>query len=325
MKILVINPGGIGDVLLFTPALRVLREEFPGVRIDVLLVQKAPAEFLDPKLADKIIIHSLKDGFFKTLKLILQLRKERYDISIVSAGVNPSKSRVLAFLTGARKKLREPSPINTSWHEIDANISILRAGGMRAEPSLKYPVLALSKEQLQFAEEFIKTNNLTGRTLIAFHPGSSQTQSVKRWPKEYFIELGKKILSSFPKAEIFIVGEPREKDICLEIQNALKERSLLVVEYSLKRVAALLAASKAFVGGDSGIAHIAAAVQIKTIVLFGPTDPKRTSPRGPHVFIIQEHCSKMATSPRYPYQGPHQCMKRITSKMVLEELTRGVF
>jgi heptosyltransferase-2 len=119
--------------------------------------------------------------------------------------------------------------------------------------------------------------------VISLHPGSGSFR--KNWPVEQFALLADRVRSSMPAQPLFILGEA----------DAAAARALprlapavpVLANRTLKEVASVLAASRGYVGNDSGITHLAAALGVPVVALFGPTDAAMWGPRGANVVILR--------------------------------------
>ena len=335
-KILIIHPGGIGDLIMFTPALQVLKNNFPDSAIDVFAgFTPVAAEVLrGSEIINKIFDFNFpKSSFFDKINFILKLREEKYDLTIVAAGANPLKASIFSFLINGRKSVGEyrkfklpfythQVKLDGNQHKIRANLKLLKVLGITAE-DVPPPFFALKNSDKQFAEEFILKNNLRNKILIGFSMGSGTAQQFKLWPSENFIELGRKVLDNFPDAHILLFGSLSEKDICSKLQNELKERVVPIIDKSLSQAAALINKCKIFVSSDTGPCHIAATTEADLIVIFGPTILERTGPVGPKVHIISEKCRYQyhdIFTPKYDIYKEHRCLEKITPERVFNKV-----
>ena len=337
-KILIINTGGIGDLIMFTPALQALKNNFSSSTIDIFVSYTTGATGVlgGHKVINRILFFDFqKSNFFNKIEFIYKLRKEKYDLAIVASGLNPFKSNLFAFLIGAKNRACEYGKfkwtfynhqvkLNGNQHKIDANLNLLKSLGINIENSTPPPVtFDTANGDKKFASQFIEKNNLESKILIGFSIGSGTAQQFKLWPNENFVELGKKILDRYPDALIFIFGSLGEKDLCSKIQNELKEKSISIIGKTLSQVAALIDRCRIFVSSDTGLSHIAATTNADLIAVFGPTIPERTGPVGPRVHIISEKCRYRyhdIFTPKYDVSREHQCLKKITPEIVFNKV-----
>ena len=128
-----------------------------------------------------------------------------------------------------------------------------------------------------------------GQWLWAIHPGSGGLH--KNWPLERFLETAGKLKAGGQVQPVFLSG-PAEEEAGLFSVKKIQSRGFPVIrDLSLPLLASILFFCKGYLGNDSGISHLAAAVGIPTVVLFGPTDPAFWSPQGTDVKIISPDCS----------------------------------
>jgi ADP-heptose:LPS heptosyltransferase len=169
------------------------------------------------------------------------------------------------------------TPIVSSMHAVDhflrpvADIGI--DPGEEPAPTLKLPDAMVADAR--------RVENM-GRCTIALHPGSGGRH--KNWPVEKFIELAELLRRDTDLTPVFTLGEADEAE-----RAALERMSsgiAVVDNRGLVLMAGILTTCGGYVGNDSGITHLAAAVGIPTVALFGPTDPRIWGPRGPNARII---------------------------------------
>lgn len=318
------------------PALRALKEAFPESKIDAALVQMASEAILTEEFCDRafLIPYDLSD-WRALLHSAFALRRERYDICFVSSGAHPWKAGLISWLTGAKARLGEtrgrfPSlfythtaPFRKTLHVLESNENILAAFGIPVRHKL--PSLRVNQESARKAEEFFSEHSLASRQVIGLHVGSSLLGGAKRWPTKHAQLLGALLKERKDGARVLVFGSSVELELCKEVAEGIGSTACLAAGYPLSESVALLARCTAFVGPDGGVAHIAAALGVPTVVMFGPVDPRRCIPRGEHVSLIQEYCKDMRTVPDHAREGRHECMERITPERVFRELTKTGF
>jgi lipopolysaccharide heptosyltransferase II len=336
-KILIIRSSGIGDLIMLTPALKILRKNLPKAAIDIFIGQPVAGEVLEEdRTVNKIWKCDWQtNNLLNKLKFIWKLQKEKYDLVIVSTGINPFLGSLFAFLTGAKFRVGEyrrfkmpfynhQIKTNKNHHKIQSNIELLQKLGLKIEKAPS-PFFEFKKEDEEFAQNFIKKIRAKRKILIGFHPGAGEKQLFKVWPKDNFIELGRKILENYKKACLILFGDSKEKELCQEIKEKIGRDAFVVTSLTLKQAAALIDNCQGFVSSDSGMAHVAATTRTNLIALFGPGLPGRTGPVGEKVYIIKEKCSYPShdlLNPKYDTKRVHKCLERITPDRVFNELKK---
>lgn len=336
-KILIIRSSGIGDLIMVTPSLKILRKKFPKATIDIFVGQLVAGEVLvEGQTVNKIWNCDWQENnLLNKLKFIWKLRKEKYDLSIVSTGINPFLGSLFVFLTGAKfrvgeyRKFKMPFynyqiKTNKNHHKIQSNIELLQKVGLKIE-EVPSPLFEFKREDKEFAQNFLKKIGAKRKILIGFHPGAGEKQLFKVWPKDYFIELGRKILENYNDVILVLFGATKEKKICLEIKEKIGKDTFEATILTLKQAAALIDNCHGFISSDSGMAHVAATTRTNLIALFGPGLPGRTGPVGEKVHIIKEKCSYPShdlLNPKYDTKRVHNCLKRITPDRVFNELEK---
>jgi len=336
-KILLIHTWGIGDLIMFTPVLKILRKNFRRSQIDVFVDQPIVGEVLqENQTVNKILRFTWrKNTFFQKVKFIFKLRKEKYDISIVSTGINPWRAGLFSFLIGAKIRIGEYRknriPFYThqitadkNQHKINSNLNLIKLLGIKIK-NVPLPFFEFGKTEKDFVEAFIKGINPKNKILIGFHPGAGEKQLFKTWDKHNFVTLGQKIIEKYKDVCIIVIGGPKEKKTCERIKAKIKKNTFLATSFTLKQVAALIDNCNIFISSDSGIGHIASTTKTNLIAIFGPTNPKRTGPTGPRVRIIREKCDRPYNdliNPRYNTKKIHKCLKKITPERVFSEITK---
>lgn len=340
-KILIINPGGIGDLIMFTPALQILRDNFPEAKIDVFVVF-TPASgqiFREGGITNRIFDFDWnKNNFFKKIKFIYKLRKEKYDLAIIPTDVNPFLGSLFTFLIGAKFRLGEYRRFKTLFythqvkadinlHKVYSDLNLLRILGLKIEeiPSL---IFELSQEDKLFAEKIISQIGAKNKILIGIHPGAGEKMRFKVWSKDNFIKLGRKILENCNDAYLILFGGPKERETCLQMKEKIGGNVFLATNFSLKQVAALIGNCRIFISSDSGLSHVASTTKTNLITLFGPTIPERTGPVGERVRIIKEKCSYPSNgfnNKKYDTKRAHRCLQKITPERVFNELEKFIF
>jgi len=212
-KILFIMMGGIGNMIFLTPALKAIREALPNAEFVFLLGPFGAEKIVEnsPLFNKKIIVRSkIYGGIRGKIKLIKELRKEKFALSFTTTGSNPLKSGLLCLLSGIKLRIGEnikgrgifynlKIPFAPLSHEVEGNISLVEKLGIKvAEKTLS---IQHSEDDDLYAEIFFKKHGLDRIKAVGLHPGSGIHQaSFKRWSIENFALLADQIIDEFKTA-----------------------------------------------------------------------------------------------------------------------------
>ncbi len=325
LRILVLCLPGIGDTLLFTPALRFLRRHFPEARIWVLVMFQGSLQVLEKNPhADRIILWEfLKEGFFRSLKFLWSLRRRHFDISIMAYPANRIEYSLVHFLIGAGRRYghryhhRDLSSMNflhghtvredDERHNVEENLALLSRLGVETGTPDGLE-LYLSAEDQVWARRWLRENGLEGARLIGFHAGTAElkNQARRRWPVERFARLGERLAGEM-KAHILIFGGPDEESLKETLRDGMSRPGLIVSGTTMRQTAALIEHCDLFVSNDSALMHTAAAMKVPCVVIFGPTNPKWVYPYGTAYRIVRLN---LDCSPCFYYSAkPLSCRK----------------
>jgi ADP-heptose:LPS heptosyltransferase len=298
--ILVVKLAAIGDLLLATPALRALRESYPGAQIDLLVTPSSAGVLNDWEVINRVIVLDkyLFDypkqfltnplNLLKLRPLLRDLRGGHYDAVLLMHHLTlffgRRKHQALITATGAKYlvgldnghgwflNVKVPDRGFGFLHEADYNLAIAEAvGGKTSEKWLTMPLNETHRSaarQLVFGEG---TPEQTRRPLIAMHPGSGGYSTARRWAPERFAQLADTLYQEVG-GQLLLVGGPEEAELHAQILNLLGSsvpaRSL-AGRGSIQVTAAALELADLFIGNDAGPMHLAAAVGTPTVAIFG--------------------------------------------------------
>ncbi len=287
-RILAIRAGALGDTILALPSIGALRRLVGAAgEVDLLATEPAARLALGPRLATRV--HSIDRAPFRAL---FQESADDSDLcSFLRLFALVLAWSKLPHLEGKFAKLGIPL-IRASPHPqggVHASDHLYRAldslGVVGAAPP---PEIDLDSESRLAALDFLRRNELPASDFIALHPSSGSP--AKNWPRERFRELGVGLRrEGWPL--LWIEGEA-DRDVVASLAGRVD--APVARDLPLPVLASLLAMSRGFVGNDSGVTHLAAAVKTPTIALFGPTDPAVWAPRGPIVLVLS-HASDVET------------------------------
>lgn len=265
-RILFITLSNIGDALMTTPALETLHRRYPTARIDLVADRRSDAIFHHCPYLEHIFYKDKTAGTRGLLKLIAQLRKQRYDLIV------DLRTDGLAYLLRARRRLTKWHARPLGAHAVEQHMGVLAALGPLEIPPMR---IWLTDELQTQAQQQLATQ--TSKTWLALGPGANWEPKI--WPAARYRELANSVQTHFDG--VLLLGGPGDIPRCTEVANGLQLPTLNVAgKTDLLQAAALLAQTRLFVGNDSGLGHLAAAVGRPTLTVFGPGQPQRYRPWG---------------------------------------------
>lgn len=341
-KILILALSGIGDALMFTPALRLLRQN-TSAQIDALVMFGGVKDIYSRNKDIDNVIHFdfLKSGAVKSFLFLLTLYR-KYDTVINVYPSNRKEYNIISLLTGAKRRagvkyLRQDKEnfggLNNvriieddKVHNVRTNIRLvekLLGKKLNDEPALVFHLL---DEDKTFASEYLKSININENdNVVGFHPGSAtlKNHEKRRWEPEKFAALAKMIIKD-RDAKILIFGGPEEKELREYIRNNIDSANAIIVESkNLAQSAAIMKRCNVFVSNDSSLMHVASAMGLKVIAIIGPTNPAYIHPwKTEHEIVtINLECAPcFIYSPRplicFRDDVKFKCIKEITVDMV---------
>lgn len=302
MRILIIKPSSLGDVVHALPTVNLIRKKFADAHISWLInAELSPLLKKCPVINDCIEFHRRDSG--KWLPLLRQLRRQRFDLVVDLQGL--LRSGLFAFTTGAHRRIglsdaREGSRFFYTetvqvprLHAVDRYL--LAAKHLGCEGAIEFP-LGLDERA-------------PSRSLIAVN--SSARWNTKIWGDDKFAAL----IRQLPADRIVLTGSASEAS---RIEKIAQGRRNLAGKTDLLELADLYRQCAVLITNDSGPMHLAAAVGTPVVAVFGPTDPLLTGPYGDrHVVLragilcspcLKDHCA---------HTPPMECMDKITVEQVL--------
>ncbi len=294
-RILMVNFGGIGDEILFLPAISSLKKEFPQAKITLALEPRSKSVKDLSNLIDDVMCVDIKgkNKYFELLKFVIKARLGKYDM-VFSSGAN-NLIPLLLFMTGITYRYGFESgkgPFNLSKLLLTKAVKLDKnryASFMYHE--LVTPVTDIKTEYPEIdAGEVEKEPNS-----VLVHPGVSKMSVVrhmiKTWTPEIWAELIQKILNTGKK--VYLIGGPDDKE-CIEkiveiIGSAPNFENLYGTTKNIMDLARLTKKAEVLVCSDSAPMHIGVGVGTKTLALFGPTDEKKLIPNNEKYIAIKNN------------------------------------
>lgn len=326
-KIIVRMPNWIGDLVMATPILSDLRKKFPEAEITVMC-QKPLSELLqeDPDINEIFAFEKLPCAFLRKVErrdVISRIREGKYDLGLLLTNSFSSawwfyrgqvENRV-GFSGHFRSLLLNNTPdLPKDIHQVEAYKHLLKPLGIPVSTTL--PRIFLKDEEVKEAKELLEQRGASKHKVIGISPGAAFGPS-KRWPEENFFALVEK-LSKDPSLRIVIVGDSSVTPFAKKIVRAFDSVIDLTGTTSLRMLCSIISLCDLFLTNDSGPMHIAAALKVPLIALFGSTSPQKTGPYK-HGEILYKNVSCSPCFKRVcPIDFP--CMKKITVKEVYQKV-----
>lgn len=294
-KILMVNFGGIGDEILFLPAISSLKKEFPDAEITLALEPRSKSvkdlsNLIDEVMCVDIKANGGKHKYTELAKFVLEARKRKFDM-VFSSGAN-QLIPLLLFSTGIKQRYGYKSGFLS-------NLLLTRAVELNKNQyaSFMYHELVTPVTDKKTLYPEIDAGDIEkepGSVLI--HPGVSKMSVVKNmvktWSPEIWAELVKKVLAKGKK--VYLIGGPDDKE-CIEkiveiIGDTPNFENLYGTTKNIMDLARLTKRSETLICSDSAPMHIGVGVGTRTLALFGPTDEKKLIPDNEKFVAIKNNC-----------------------------------
>jgi heptosyltransferase-2 len=296
MRILINALSGIGDAVMFSSALSVLKKHLPDSQIDMLaMFSQVKDIYSTNKNLNRIyFIDFLHQSKFKSIRALLALRKNKYDISINVYPSNRKEYNLLNRFLGAKMRIASKYDhysfsnfdfLNTHLkhetkdrHNVLENFDLIKFIVKEAqETELPAYEIKVGIEQEVHATEYQIDNLLTDAFIVGFHAGSATFKGHinKRWDRDKFILLAKKLHERY-RAQILLFGT--EIDINEYIYKPIEGYAYIPKANNIMSTIALMEKCKLFVSNDAALMHIASALKIPTVCIFGYTNHNELHP-----------------------------------------------
>ena len=323
---------GIGNALLAVPMVRQIKRKLPGARVVVLARTGAMGEVF-ARLGEVDEVRRLGGGSVGMFRSMRQLARERPEAFLVPFPSNRLQYMALATASGARRRVLHSYPIGTvrtlrflpaqfvpavrGRHDVLSNLDLLGAIGIEPDFSAR-PEFPVNEDDRDRASDLLRSAGVDADAHpIVIHAGSATTilARAKRWPPALFAELIGRLAEQYT-APILILEGPDEPGVASEILSHRKGSAKpLHLAGPLATTAAVLERARLYVGTDSGLAHLAAAVGTPPVTLFAPADPDRVCPYGYRDLVVQPKCD-CCPSLLYPFESTRPRLKNIASACI---------
>jgi|SRR5579884_70569 len=331
--ILVIKLRYIGDVLLTTPVLHALRDRWPEARM-TMLVNPGTEDVVrwNPDLTEVLTVP--RAGWGASMRFVHELRRRRFDLVIDLT--DGDRAAFLAWWTGApirigfNEERRWRGRLYTTVvdtpkqrHRIERDLETLRPLGLAPKPVP--PILRTAEDDERRAEEVLRAAAVLGKPgrqppLVMLHPGARYW--FKAWPADRFAEVADRLIQTYG-CRVIIGGGVQERVMADELVRRLGVTVIDVAgRIDLLTFAAVLKRCALLICNDNGAMHMAAALGVPVVALFGPSDPAEWGPRTDHAIVLYKHLDCRACFHPTCLRGEENCMRQITVDEVFRAACR---
>ena len=327
MKILVRATNWVGDAIMSLPALQALRTRYPEAQIAILARSWVADLYWEQNVANDIVEYDSKvkhSGIWGRERLAREMRARKFDIAVLFQ--NAFDAAWIAWRAGIARRigyardLRGPFLTNalavprqgeTPGHESYYYLELLRRAGLiESYGAVKEIRLRVGADVKDRAEQTLRDAGIDpNRIRVAIAPGAAYG-AAKCWMPERYAALADRLIDEFGAA-VIIFGAAAEAEVARRISAAMRHKPIsLVGQTSIGELPALLSACQLFIGNDSGAMHVAAAVGLPVVGIFGSSDPTGTAPLTPKFRLVRH---AVDCSPCFLRRCPidHRCMTRI--------------
>lgn len=338
-NVLLIQLGDIGDVVLTSPSLKAVKENYPNAAVSIL-VSKPFGCLLssDPNVHEVVEVSKSRGPFLSRLRqhlsLMRRIRRAHYDLVVdLRTG---DRGAILTLLTGARVRIGRPGTKQQFWHGLaytntikkleaapppahpgaDQSLCILRQIGITANDTT--PHLFISKQDRATAAALFNKSGLpAGAHWVTINPYSRW--KYKEWDNIKWGQVIDRLWEAYRIPSV-LVGSAEEAAGCEKITSGREGSTFnLAGKTTLGELAAVISMSSLHLGVDSAASHIAAALDVPTVTIHGPTDWRAwriADERHRIVTPIMEcvPCSRMGCDDT----GKSECLEQLETATVLE-------
>jgi ADP-heptose:LPS heptosyltransferase len=288
-KTLIFCPIGLGNFIMATPCLEFLSHALGRGNLALLALKPGIRDMARESgfFGEVFAWDPDKQGYWEGIRVLRRIRKSGFAHSLALFPTSHWKFGLFALLSGIPSKVgfRYPRqswpsrlqslslPLDPNAHDTDQNLRLAEAYLGRAASAPYQPVFPLAPAAPSPA--------LAGKAYFVCHPGSSAERGMreKRMPTGVFADLIRRLHREFGLQGL-LIGGPEEQALREEIAALAPEAAFLAPSRNLEEVAGQILGSRFFLGNDSGLMHVAAALGKKCLAFFGPTDERRTGPYG---------------------------------------------
>lgn len=318
-NILVIRPGGMGDAILLLPSLRALKEGRPDMELTVLAEKRNQAVFAMVPWIERIVCYDRPMQFLRLFGRSFDLvidTEQWHLLAAIIARLLANGAPVIGFLTRPERErlLHLPLPYSQDDWEADSFARLFSPVIGRAV-SMRLPFfLAKARQQ---AGRLLTT---VAEPFIVLFPGASI--AARCWGEKRLRAVARQVAAR--NIGVVVIGGRQEKEMGERIVAGISGTVNLASRTSLAETAAVISESAMLLSGDSGVLHLAAALDKPTVSIFGPSSPEKWAPKGAHHLVLR---SSLSCSPCMRYGSMPPCTEgvRCLREITVDQVAAAVF
>lgn len=329
-RILIIQTAFLGDVILCTPLIKILRKTFPDSTVSFLLIPETKKALGNNPHLNEILVYDKrkKKGVGSFLQIMTQIRKRRFDLAVIPH--RSLRSALLTYLSGIPQRIgfdrstgsflftrKVVYPLKV--HEVDRNLSLL--SGFNPHLTDPSPELFPSSEDFSYARKLLLDFGMGEEDrIVGIAPGS--VWATKRWLPERFAEVSQ-LLMRKAGAKVVFLGSEDDQNLCESIASLMTDKPVILAgKTDILQSAATISFCKVVLSNDSAPVHLASAMRRPVVAIFGSTIPELGfAPYGENHLIIEKkmECRPCGIHGRGKCPQKHfRCMREITTEEVFQ-------
>ncbi|HKC64103.1 MAG TPA: lipopolysaccharide heptosyltransferase II [Pyrinomonadaceae bacterium] len=335
-RVVVRGVNWVGDAVMTIPALRHLRRVLPHAHITLATRLWAEGLFADADFLDDLLIYNRRPRDLTAVaRQVREWRRRQFDLALLfqnafEAALIAAAARIpvrMGYATEGRRALLTHPLSVPPWRgernelfyylNVIAELEVLLYGKTSVDTHEPQLALNISEQRRERSREFLSSHGVRmGNSLIALCPGSTNSRA-KRWPAERYAALADRFIEE-SGASILLIGSPDEIDVSAEVLKMMRHKPFMLTgKTDLAQATDVLSLVDLLITNDTGPAHIAAALNRPTLVIFGPTNPQTTRPFSKAAEIIRRPPD---CAPCMLRDCPidHRCMTAISAEEVFE-------
>jgi heptosyltransferase II len=318
-KILIRGPNWVGDAVLAIPAMKAVREHFRQAEITLLVRPWVAGLFTSAPFIDKVWSQQKPAGLASWTRITRDIRAHGFDLALLFP--NSFESALMIFLGGVPRRIgyatdgrrllltNSIAPGKDARHQTQYYLDLVKT--LSASTDRPSTEIQATSEERNNARKLLSAEGIpTGTAFMVLNPGAAYG-SAKRWHEERFADAADGLSCEF-HFQVALIGSERERSIAERIRDRMKgPAAILNGKTPLETLIGVLAESSLMITNDSGPMHIAAALGVPTVAVFGSTDERVTGPYGPRTRIVKY---PVECSPCLLRDCPidHRCMNGVT-------------